>query len=86
MFIPKTEEAGGFSQLRIEDGIRTRRTRKDVADETVGRTGEIGYRRTYRQPLHLKCVVLIIHEGNGDWLKRCTGNGGKLNYRLQVPS
>ena len=39
MFIPKTEEAGGFSQLRIEDGIRTRRTREDVADETVGRTG-----------------------------------------------
>ena len=50
------------------------------------RRGEIGYRRTYRLPLHLKCVVLIIHEGNGDWLKRCTGNGGKLNYRLQVPS
>ena len=47
MFIPKTEEAGGFSQLRIEDGIRTRRTRKYVADETVGRTGAGAGARTW---------------------------------------
>ena len=94
MFIPKTEEGSHSFVSKMELGQggqgkmwQTRRLggrarghgRKD-------RRGEIGYRRTYGLPLHLKCVVLIIHEGNGDWLKRCTGNGGKLNYRLQVPS